>query len=105
MNETDLIVKLTPIPLLVIALNIIGLGLKKVPTIPNWTVPLFLPVIGAIVYPFIGAMVPIGGIEKLAHPSVFYALIGFVCGGVAVWGHQVVTQYAGRNGAAPAPTP
>ena len=96
-EELNILTKLTPVPLLVIGLNVIGLGLKKLPVIPNWLIPIALPVIGAIVYPFIGSMVPVPGIERLDYPCVFYGLIGLVCGGIAVWGHQVVTQWGNRN--------
>lgn len=97
MDELTIITKLTPVPLLILALNVLALGIKKVPKVPNWLIPIILPIVGAALYPFIGGMVPITGIESLSYPAVFYGLIGFVCGGIAVWGHQVVIQLTNRN--------
>jgi len=105
-EELNVLTKLAPVPLLVVALNVLALGFKRVPALPNWLIPVVLPGIGALIYPFIGEMVPITGIDKLQYPWVFYGLIGLVCGGVAVWGHQLVTQILQRkvNGDTPTPT-
>lgn len=97
-NELELLTKLSPTVLVVIALNVFAQGWKRIPNLPNWVIPIVLPIVGAAIYPFVGCAVPVPGTEQSAYPWALHALIGAVCGGVAVWGHQVVTQWGNRNG-------
>lgn len=98
MNEILDILKWTPPLLLVLALNIFGRGLKSADVIPNRLIPLILPAVGAVVYTGLGAAVPLPYIALLKHPWIAYAVIGFIAGGVAVWGHQLITNLKPQNG-------
>jgi hypothetical protein len=60
--------------------NILGAALKGAPSIPNWTIPLILPVIGALTLCAISGW---NGRNFIA---------GIMAGGGAVGAHQAVTK-------------
>lgn len=91
MNETLDILNCSPPVLLILALGVLGRGLKSAAFPPNKWIPLILPLVGAVVYPGLGAALPLPYVALLKHPWIVYAVIGFVAGGLACWGHRVVT--------------
>ena len=93
MNDIQLLIKASPIVLVFLACSCLGKALKATPRVPDWLIPWVLPVFGAAVYVGVGALVPIPGIDHLQHPSILYGLIGFCCGGMAVWKHQLIKQF------------
>jgi hypothetical protein len=97
MNGIEEVLKLSPPMLLIVALGCFGKLIKELPCVQNWVIPLVLPFSGALVYSAVGPAYPVEWILALKHPSVAYGMIGFVCGSMAVWGHQVWIQLAGRS--------
>lgn len=93
------VLKWSPPVLLVLALNILGMGLKNLTPISNKFIPLLLPLVGAVVYTGLGEAVPLPYIAKLSHPWIVYSIIGFIAGGVAVWGHQLIVNLKGTTAA------
>ena len=98
MNDLNDLLKLSPPMLMSVALVCLGKVMKTIPHIPNWCIPVVLPLVGAATYSVIGPAVPIEWMQKLAYPYEAYGMVGFICGALSVWGHQVVTQFLGRNG-------
>jgi hypothetical protein len=89
MNELIDILKMSPPMLLALALTVVGKGLKRSP-IADWTIPLILPILGGIVYPFISVTTTIS--SAVPYPTVYNVLIGIACGGGAVGLNQAWRQ-------------
>ena len=86
------VLEASPLGLIVIGLNILGLVLKKLPFHPDWLIPIVLPLVGIFLGAQFGPAINISWIASLKHPSVGYGVAGFCCGGFAVWGNQVARQ-------------
>lgn len=86
---------LTPPVLLMLVLNLFGLALKRVPAVPDWLIPLLLPVMGAIIHPFVGDYSDL--VKAARFPWVYMALYGFGIGWAAVGANQALRQFLGRN--------
>ena len=97
MNEITDILKLSPPLLLVVALGCLGKVIKCIPKVPNWIIPIVLPIVGAILYRSIGTAFPLPWIAEVHSPGVVYAVMGFVLGSAAVGFHQAWQQWIGRN--------
>lgn len=94
MNEIMEIVQSSPPIALAIALNLLGLALKKSP-IQNWIIPLALPVAGAIAYPFIAESGKIN--FECKNPDMLLAVYGFVIGSGSVGLNQMLRQFLDRK--------
>lgn len=96
MNEfLDSVLNLKAPALLLLILNAVGFGLKKIPQFPDWAIPLALPLAGAAIYPCIGEW---SQVVKAAHiPWVMMALYGFGIGWAAVGANQAMRQFLSRN--------
>lgn len=95
MEEIDKLLELSPLLLLALALNVVGLMLKSVNWHPDRLIPLTLPVLGAVIWPFLAEAAPVSWVEKLDRPWLIYGLFGLVAGAICVWGHQAVRQMFG----------
>lgn len=84
--------QLSPPVLLMLFLNLVGVGLNKSPIIDNKYIPLVLPITGGIVYPFIGIIE-----ATQRHPIVHLAIIGCIIGAGAVGTNQLYRQFKGDN--------
>lgn len=73
--------------LLLIALNVVGFALKQVPNFPNWSIPLALVALGAIVYPLIAEAADVS--YNVPYPVALNVVFGFCIGGGAVAMHQL----------------
>jgi hypothetical protein len=69
--------------------NIVGGMLKALPFTPDWTIPLALPIVGAV------AMCAVSGF------SGRNVITGLACGWAAVGAHQALRQLNGRGIQAP----
>ena len=69
---------------LIPALNIIGYGLKELPFVPNWMIPLILGILGAVSGLFLWGF------------TAQNALQGIIAAGTAVYGNQIVKQTVKR---------
>jgi hypothetical protein len=65
--------------------NIVGGMLKALPFTPDWTIPLALPIVGAV------AMCAVSGF------SGRNVITGLACGWAAVGAHQALRQLNGRG--------
>lgn len=84
--------QLSPPVLLMLFLNLVGYGLSKAPVLDNKWIPLILPILGGIVYPFIGTIE-----ASQRHPTVHLAIIGCIIGGAAVGTNQLFRQLKGDS--------
>jgi hypothetical protein len=82
--------ELAPPVVLLLALNVLGLAIKKSP-LPDWAIVWVLPLVGMGVYPH---MADWSGATSITvkHPAVLNAMYGVCIGGAAVWGNQFVRQ-------------
>lgn len=94
MNELTELLQASPPIALAIALNFLGLGLKKSP-LADWLIPLLLPAIGAAVYPFIADAGKIN--FECKNPMALMAVYGFAIGAGSVGLHQALRQFTGRR--------
>lgn len=104
MNE---LIQMSPILLVMFALNVIGKGIKSTSWIPDRLIPLILPILGGMVYPFVGKYQPLPFLDKVPAGSdltVLYVMVGIGCGGLAVWGNQLLRQWMGRGDEQPTNT-
>lgn len=85
--------QLAPPLVLLLALNVVGLGLKKSP-VPDWLIVWILPGLGAALYPHIADWAGTAS-YTVKHPIVLNALYGVAVGGLAVWGNQLLRQTLG----------
>ena len=94
MNDIEELLKLSPPVILVLCLNILGVGLKKTPMLPNWIIPIILSLTGLVVYPYIAET---GSVAfQVRNPDVLLAVYGFALGAASVGLHQVFRQIFGR---------
>jgi len=98
MESIEEILKLSPPLLLIVALGCLGQAIKTIPKLPNWIIPLVLPLVGAATYSLIGPAYPLPWIDKVEYPFIVYGMIGFICGSATVGFHQAWRQWTGRNG-------
>jgi hypothetical protein len=104
MNEIKSVLEFGPLVLLTVALNVLGLLLKRIDWHPDKLIPITLPIVGAVVWIFLGESAPVSWIKSAQHPHVVYALVGFVAGGLAVWGNQVLRQVTSAKSEPEGPT-
>lgn len=96
MNELTEILQASPPIALAVALNLLGLALKKSP-IADWLIPLLLPAIGAGVYPFIAEAGKIN--FECKNPMLLMGVYGFAIGAGSVGLNQMLRQLIGlKNG-------
>lgn len=93
MNELTELLQASPPIALALALNVLGVALKKSP-LPNWVIPTVLPVIGAFAYPFIAETGKVG--FTVRNPDVLLGVYGFVIGSASVGLNQIFRQFLGR---------
>lgn len=94
MSDIMEFIQASPPIALAVALNFLGLGLKKSP-IADWLIPLLLPAVGAAVYPFIAEA---GRINfECKNPMALMAVYGFAIGAGSVGLHQALRQFIGRK--------
>ena len=91
--DFSLLFQIAPPAVLLLALNVVGLALKKSP-VPDWLIVWVLPAIGAAVYPHIADWTGVMS-YTVKHPIVLNALYGVAIGGGAVWGNQLFRQTLG----------
>lgn len=90
---------ITPVAAIALGLNYLGMWLKNIPWFKDWWIPVFLPVVGAIVFPFIFQMPDIGD-EFLAGPDIplmTKIVYGMGMGFTAVGLHQAPKQFGNRE--------
>lgn len=92
--DFDTIMHMSPPVLLSLALNAVGIFLKKSP-IPDWLIPFALIAIGAITYPLIADTGDVN--PKVHNPVIYLAVIGSLIGGASVGANQALRQFLGRN--------
>ena len=85
----------SPAVMLVLVLNFVGFAVKRIPKIPNWLIPILLPVVGAILFPFVGERT--AAIQAAHFPGAQLALYGAGLGCAAVGLHQAMRQWLGRE--------
>lgn len=95
MNEIENILKMSPPFLLALVLTGFGKVLKATPRIPDWSIPYILPIIGAVIYPWVADAAMLTA--KVSHPTVLNALYGVGIGGWAVGLNQAFRQWPGRK--------
>ena len=95
MELTDILQASPPLALAV-ALNVVGEALKRSP-VPNWMLPLILPLLGALAYPFIAEAGKVN--YEVARPDVLLGIYGFCIGAASVGLNQMFRQFLGRRGA------
>lgn len=94
MNELTELLQSSPPIALALALNAIGLALKKSP-LQSWLIPLLLPTIGAVAYPFIAE---VGKVNfECRNPDLLLAIYGFVIGSGSVGLNQMLRQFLDRR--------
>ena len=91
--DINFLFQLAPPLVLMLALNVVGLAVKKSP-IPSWLIVWILPAIGAALYPHIADWTGAPSYD-VQHPAVLNALYGVAIGGAAVWGNQLFRQTLG----------
>lgn len=94
MNGLTELLQASPPIALAIALNFLGLALKKSP-LANWMIPLVLPIAGAVVYPFIAEPAKIN--FECKNPMLLMGVYGFAIGAGSVGINQMLRQFLGRK--------
>lgn len=93
--------QLAPPLVLLLALNVVGLGLKRSP-VPDWLIVWILPGLGAALYPQVADWTGTASYH-VKHVIVLNALYGVAIGGLSVWGNQLLRQtmagWKGKNDA------
>jgi hypothetical protein len=84
MSFIEEILELSPPVALTVALNLVGVFLKKSP-INDWLIPFILMVLGAVVYPFICETAKVS--YQVTYPVILNAIYGLCIGGLAVGIH------------------
>lgn len=91
--DINFLFQLAPPVVLLLALNVLGLAIKKSP-VPDWLIVWILPAVGAALYPHIADWT--GSTPySVKHPIVLNALYGVAIGGCAVWGNQLLRETLG----------
>jgi hypothetical protein len=94
MNDLLDFLSVSPPIALAAALNGLGLALKKSP-VPNWLIPLLLPIIGAAVYPFLAEPGKVN--FECNNPAMLHGIYGFIIGSASVGLNQMFRQFNGRR--------
>lgn len=89
-TDFSFVLNAAPPVILVVSLNGFGWALKFVPKLPNYIIPLALPIAGALLWPLIGDYSPV--ILKAKMPTVLMGLYGFGLGWVAVGANQTLRK-------------
>jgi len=90
------IYELAPHFALLIALNFLGYGLKKIKWFPNGLIPMVLIVAGAAVFPFIYELTEIT--HTAYNPRLYAVVLGACLGGAAVGFHQLSKLLGAKYG-------
>lgn len=83
--------------LLGFCLWVLGVFMRKVPFIQNWSIPFVLAGVGGLVYPFVAEVGKVS--YNVRSPWMLNALIGFGIGGGAVMADQMKKQWQNFRGA------
>lgn len=94
MNELTELLQSSPPIALALALNAIGLALKKSP-VACWLIPFILPALGAGIYPFIAEAGKVN--FECRNPDMLLAIYGFVIGSGSVGINQMLRQFLDRR--------
>lgn len=94
MDFLDSLLDLSPPIALLAALTVLGYALKKSP-IQNWVIPLLLPAVGSVVYPFVAEIAEVS--YTVRNPTVFNGIIGFLIGWASTGGNQAIRQFVWRD--------
>lgn len=81
---------------LLIALNFVLMAIKKVPFIPNWSIPFIAFAIGGIAYPLLSDPAKVSFAVRC--PVCAQVITGLLIGGAAVGSHQMFKQFLNRLG-------
>lgn len=92
--DLDQITQLSPPVALAAALWVLGSILKRSP-VPDWLIPFFLPLAGAVAFPFIADVSEVN--FNVKSPAAFQAVIGFCIGGAAVAMNEAGKQFLNRK--------
>lgn len=85
----------SPAVVLMIVLNGIGLVLKRIPSCPDWIIPIILFAIGTAAYPFVGELS--ATIRAARYPIVTMMLYGAGIGLASVGGYELIDQVRKRK--------
>ncbi len=88
------ILKLSPPLVLAIVINFLLLFCKRIPYVPNWSLPLIATILGAIAYPQIADVANVS--YSVKNPDAFNVIMGCCIGGSAVAIHQTFKQILSR---------
>lgn len=94
MNELTELLQSSPPIALALALNAVGLALKRSP-IACWLIPFILPILGAAAYPFIAEPGKVN--FECRNPDLLLAIYGFVIGSGSVGINQMLRQFLDRR--------
>lgn len=87
-TEISDLFQLSPPVLLVVGLNAVGAVLKRIPPLPNWTIPLILMALGGVAFPFIAEVGMVS--YNCKNPEVLNSVFGVIIGASATGLHQGV---------------
>lgn len=89
MDTFNELMQLSPPVILAVALNFVGLALKKSP-VADWLIPWLLILIGGAVFPFIAETGKIN--YECKNPFILHAIFGMAIGGLAIGLNQGIKQ-------------
>lgn len=96
MIDFEQLKQLSPPILLIVVINALMFGAKRVPFIPNWIIPVVSMAMGGILYPLISKT---GDVPYTVRcPDCLQILFGLIIGFAAVGCHQQVKQLFNRFG-------
>jgi hypothetical protein len=96
MIDFDQLKQLSPPVLIIIAINVLMFGAKRIQVIPDWIIPALAMVLGGVIYPLISNP---GDVPYTVRcPLCLQVLFGLIIGFAAVGCHQQVKQLFKRFG-------
>lgn len=103
MNELiENLTQLSPPVALAVALYFVGAAIKKSPW-SDWLIPFALPLLGAVLYPFIAETANVS--YSVKNPTAFNAIIGVSIGGMSIALENMIYQWLNRGTTAAGGTP
>ena len=95
-NFVDELLQVSPPIGLVLAINVFLMLLKKIPSVPHWSLPIIAVVIGAFCYPLLTDPAKVSFAVK--SPLLAQTITGILIGYAAVGAHQKFRQLVKRFG-------